>query len=113
MNDVVGDFGLPKNLSFHGKSGGMGCPGVEKIDVELFSVGGERTGSMGTLFVQLHEAALMDSSRPEEFTRCAVQAKNALGLLLFVRGGQNHPIPYNDGRTVPASGNFRLPNDVL
>ena len=66
MNDVVGDFGLPKNLSFHGKSGGMGCPGIEKIDVELFSVAGERTGGMGTLFIQLHEPTLVDLGGPEE-----------------------------------------------
>ena len=113
VDDVVGDFGLPKNFSIHGKSSGMGGTRVEEIDVELFSVAGERAGGVGTLFIQLHEPTLVNLSGPEELARGTVEAKNALGLLLFVRGRENHSIIDHDGRAVSAPGNFRLPKYVL
>ena len=109
MDDVVGDPGLPKNLSFHGKSCGMGGAGVQKIDVEAPSVAGERSGCMGALFVQLHESALVDTSRPKALARLPVQTKDALCLLLLVGGGQDDPVAHNDRRTVATPLNFSLP----
>ena len=55
----------------------------------------------------------MNLSGPEKLACGTVEAKNALGLLLFVRGRENHSITDHDGRAMSASGNFRLPEDVL
>ena len=113
VDDVVGDSGLPKNLSFHGKGGGLSGSVVKEIDVETIPVAGRRAGGMGPFFVQLHEPTLMDLCSPEELACGTVQAKNTLGLLLFVCGGENHSITDHDGRAVSAPGNFRLPKYVL
>lgn len=113
MYDVVRDLGLPKYFSFHGKGSGVGGPGVEEIDVEPLPVASQGTGCMGALLIKLHETTLMYLGRPEELARGAVQAKNALGLLVFVGGRQNYLLPKDDGGAVPAPGNLRFPKDVL
>ena len=113
MDDVVGNLGPPKYFSFHREGGGVGGPGIEEIDVETLAVAGKGTGCMGALFVQPHETTLMYLGRPEELARGAVQAKNALGLLVFVGGRQNYLLSKDDGGAVPAPGNLRFPKDVL
>ena len=113
VDGVVGDSGLPKNLSFHGKGGGLSGSVVKEIDERRFpSPAGEPEAWVPFLFSFMNPPSwicVVQRSSPVERSR----QRTLWGLLLFVCGGENNSITDHDGRAVSAPGNFRFPNDVF
>ena len=113
MHDVIGNPSLPKNFTFEGQGGRPGSPSIDEADVNALPIASGRRGGLRGLFVPSHELALVDGSLPEELARRATVAEAALNLLFLVGGTKEHLVAEDDGRTMPASGNRRLPDHFL
>src|SRR6266849_8149402 len=114
MQNVIGDLGLPNQLALDRKGGGVDRLVVEEIGEDELAIASERGRSEGAFVVApLGEAAAMRDRLPKQLSRLAMIAKDRLRFVRMVRRRQEYLVADDDGRTVSAARDRRLPGDVL
>ncbi len=86
---------------------------VGKAHEHAFAVAGRRAGSLAVLGMLLHEVPAVDLPLPELFARVDGVAERRLLLCLVIRRHEEDSVAPDRGRTVPPTGDTRLPDNVL
>ena len=114
MQDVIGDFRLPELLAVAIEGGGEDGAGVQEVDEDAHAVAGRSgRGKRALAVALLGEASLMDVGLPELAAGLAIEAEDRLRVAIGLGGGHEELVADHDRRTMAATGNLRLPANVL